>query len=118
MLIWAVEKSEPSTVRAAVGAPELLARGLLHWDPVDLAAWRALDTALLAAASDGGGAVGERGGARIELPSFALDPEAKISAQRERDPLEIVFEELARATGRRAGDGAARFAARRPAPRR
>ncbi len=97
VLIWAVEKSEPSTVRAAVGAPELLARGLLHWDPVDLAAWRALDTALVAAANVGSGAVGERGGARIELPSFALDPQAKISAQRERDPLEIVFEEIARA---------------------
>ncbi len=92
VLIWALGKTDPLAVRTAVGAPELLARGLLHWEPVDLAAWRALDESLLAAAGPG-----ERGGARIELPSFVLDPEAKLSAQRERDPLETVFEEIARA---------------------
>jgi ATP-dependent helicase/nuclease subunit B len=92
VLIWALGKTDPSAVRTAVGAPELLARGLLHWEPVDLAAWRTLDEVLRAAATDGA-----RGGARVELPSFAFDADAKLSAQRERDPLEIVFEEIARA---------------------
>ncbi|WP_394843686.1 PD-(D/E)XK nuclease family protein [Pendulispora brunnea] len=74
---------EPAAVKEAVGAAELLARWIVAWEPADLAWWRALDGALKRC----------KGGAVLELPAF----ESRLDATRERNPLEIVFDEVARA---------------------
>ncbi len=72
----------PDAIVAAAGGTQLVARGILTWDAADVAWWRALDLG-----------VSRRGGAaRIELP--ALD--RRLDTDRERDPLEVIADELAR----------------------
>jgi ATP-dependent helicase/nuclease subunit B len=79
----ALSRASPTAVARAVGAPRLAARWIVEWSASDVAWWRALDLALTRTG----------GGARIELPTFdqALDP------GRERDVLEIVADDVARA---------------------
>jgi RecB family exonuclease len=75
----------PGRVAGVVGAGRVVARFVLAWDGGDVAWWRALDAALVRAGGEG---------ARVELPSF----DERLDAERERGPLDIVSEEVARAT--------------------
>ncbi len=72
----------PDAIAAAVGGVRVVARGIVTWDAADIAWWRGLDLALSR----------RGGGAKVELPSFdrVLEPD------RERDPLEIIADDLAR----------------------
>jgi len=81
LLASVVMRSEGALVTKAIDAIELQARWIVTWTPADARLWRALDAAL--------SRVGGR--AHVELASFdrRLDPE------RERDPLEIVWDDLA-----------------------
>ena len=75
--------SAADAILAATGAPRLVTQGIVTWDAADLAWWRALDLGL-----------SHRGGsARIELPTF----ERRLDTERERDPLEVIADDLARA---------------------
>jgi RecB family exonuclease len=74
----------PARVAMVVGAAEVTALFVLDWEGGDAAWWRALDRALVRA---GGG------GARAELPSF----EERLDAARDRGPLDVVTEDVARA---------------------
>ena len=74
----------PSRVAAVVGAKGVVARFVLAWDGADVAWWRALDASLVRAGGEG---------TRAELPSF----EEGIDASRERGPLDVVSEDVARA---------------------
>jgi ATP-dependent helicase/nuclease subunit B len=77
--------SHPATrVAAVVGAKGVIARFVLDWGGDDVAWWRALDVALVR----GGGE-----GTRAELPSF----DERLDASRERGPLDVVSEDVARA---------------------
>lgn len=67
-------------VPALVGANELRARWILDWEASDLAWWRALDDGLAPR------------GARVILPAF----DKPLSGARERDPLEVLADFLAR----------------------
>jgi ATP-dependent helicase/nuclease subunit B len=71
-------------VVAAVGAKGVIARFVLEWDGADAAWWKALDAALVRGGGDG---------TRAELPSF----EEQIDLSRERGPLDVVAEDVARA---------------------
>jgi ATP-dependent helicase/nuclease subunit B len=71
-------------VASVVGAKGVIARFVLDWDGGDVAWWRALDAALVRAGGEG---------TRAELPSF----EESIDASRERGPLDVVSEDVARA---------------------
>lgn len=71
----------PEDVARAVGADRVTARQVVVWQPADIVWWRALDTALAR--------VG--GFAKFELPLFSK----KIDAERERDPLEVLIDDLA-----------------------
>jgi RecB family exonuclease len=73
-----------SRVASVVGAKAVVARFVLDWDGADAAWWRALDTALVRSGGEG---------TRAELPSF----EERIDASRERGPLDVVSEDVARA---------------------
>lgn len=81
LLASVVMRSEGALVTKAIDAIELQARWIVTWTPADARLWRALDAALSRAG----------GRAHVELASFdrRLDPE------RERDPLEIVWDDLA-----------------------
>lgn len=82
-LTAAIRDAEPDVLVRAVGGRRIETRWLLAWDAADLAWWRALDERLAAAS----------GYARVVLPAFdrPLDP------TRERDPLEALTEDVARA---------------------
>jgi ATP-dependent helicase/nuclease subunit B len=71
-------------VASVVGAKGVIARFVLGWEGADVAWWRALDAALVRAGGEG---------TRAELPSF----EESIDAARERGPLDVVSEDVARA---------------------
>src|SRR5262249_17587934 len=79
----AIREALPQEVARAVGTVRVIARGVVVWDNSDVAWWRALDTAL---AQRGGSAV-------VELGVF----EARLDSSRERGPLEMVADDLARA---------------------
>ena len=71
----------PVDVARAVGAEQVVARFITRWQPADLLWWRALDAAL--------SRVG--GFAKLALPIVAK----KIDAERERDPLELLIDDVA-----------------------
>jgi RecB family exonuclease len=77
----AIGRASPAEVARAVGADRLVAKWITRWQPADLLWWRALDAAL--------SRVG--GHAKLELPIVTK----KIDAERERDPLEVLIDELA-----------------------
>lgn len=81
LLASRISRLDGGVVAKAVGARELSARWIVGWTPAEARLWRALDAAL--------SRVGGR--ARVELASF----ERRLDAERERDPLEIVWDELA-----------------------
>jgi ATP-dependent helicase/nuclease subunit B len=85
VLARAIARAEPEAVELGAGSARFRARFVVGWDPIDLSWWRALDAALK---SRGGGAI-------IELPSFNM----KLDAARDRGPLEIVFDDVARGLG-------------------
>ncbi|MEO8876152.1 MAG: PD-(D/E)XK nuclease family protein [Polyangiaceae bacterium] len=80
-LATAIARSEPQAVVGAVGVDRVIARLVVAWQPADIVWWRALDSALAR--------VG--GFAKIELPLFSK----KMDAERERDPLELLIDDLA-----------------------
>ncbi|WP_394823363.1 PD-(D/E)XK nuclease family protein [Pendulispora albinea] len=82
-LAAALGAADPSALVDLVGSAHLVARWIVVWEPSDLAWWRALDRALERAG----------GSAKLELPSF----ESPLDATRDRDPLEILFDDMARA---------------------
>lgn len=79
----AIVNAEAPLVEEILGVRSLRGRWLLAWDPVDLAWWRALDDKLAP----------RGGGARVVLPTF----DWPLAASRERDPLDALAEEVARA---------------------
>lgn len=81
-LAGAIESAPAGAVLTAVNARRLRARWILVWEPADLAWWRALDDRLSPAG----------GWARVALPSF----ERPLEGDRDRDPLEVLAEEVAR----------------------
>ncbi len=83
LLARAIADCDPERVRDVLGAERAVATWILTWDAADVAWWRALDVALRRAG--GGGAV-------IELPAI----DRPFDTERERAPLEIVADELAR----------------------
>lgn len=93
LLAVAIARADPSAVRAAAGAERIVARGVVAWDAAEAAWWRALDQALRRAASGGGGG---GGGCRVELPMFASTFDVPLDAARDRDPLEVVFDDVGR----------------------
>ncbi|MEO8801053.1 MAG: hypothetical protein ABI551_24390, partial [Polyangiaceae bacterium] len=76
-----IERADPSSVAEAIGARNVVSALVVTWSPADLAWWRALDASLAHLG----------GSARVELPLFAKD----IDAARDRDPLEILVDEVA-----------------------
>jgi ATP-dependent helicase/nuclease subunit B len=82
LLAEAIQNTPADAIVSAVSALRVRARWLLSWEPGDLAWVRALDEKLASAG----------GFARVVLPSF----ERRLEATRERDPLEIVAEEVLR----------------------
>lgn len=80
-LASAMSRLPPADVARAVGAERVVARFITRWQPADLSWWRAMDAAL--------SRVG--GFARLELPIVTK----KIDAERERDPLEVLIDDLA-----------------------
>lgn len=84
VLAETIGRTDPRLVVEAVGASELKAQFIAVWEPKDLGWWRALDGALRRA--------GGRG-AIIELPSFRK----KLDPERQRDPLDVVLDDVARA---------------------
>ncbi len=84
LLARAIADSDPERVCAALGAERAVASWILAWDAADIAWWRALDVALRRA---GGGS------ALVELPAI----DRPLDAERERAPLEIIADDLARA---------------------
>jgi RecB family exonuclease len=83
VLARALRAADPREVVAALGSNHVVARGIVAWDMADLAWWRALDDSLSRA----------RGSATIELPSI----DRRLDADRDRTPLEVVHDEIARA---------------------
>ncbi len=81
LLVARISRGEPAMIAKCVGAHELEARWIVTWTCADARVWRALDATL--------SRVG--GHARVELPSF----ERRLDAERERDPLEVVWDDLA-----------------------
>jgi hypothetical protein len=83
VLVRAIRATDPATVAIAVGAPTLVARYFVAWEPGQLALWRALDSALSA-----------RGGrAMIELPTF----DVALDASRLGSALDQLSDEVAAA---------------------
>jgi len=85
VLAAAIAAADPRRVRDAASASRVVARFVVAWDARDRAWWSALDASLQRL---GGEAV-------IELPSFAHP----LDAERDRDPLEVLFDDLAQAMG-------------------
>jgi RecB family exonuclease len=84
-LARAIAAAPSARIREAVGGSAVVARFVYGWDGDDAAWWRALDEAL-----------GEDGGsARVELPTF--DADARLDAQRQSNPLDVVTDDVARA---------------------
>jgi len=83
LLATALENASGELVADVVGARQLRSRWLLAWHAADLAWWRALDDKLAPLG----------GGARVVVPSF----DRPLEGSRERDPLEILTEEIVRA---------------------
>jgi len=81
MLAQAIAASSADNLALVIGATRLRARWLLAWDPMDLAWWRAIDEKF-----------SPLGFARIVLPAF----ERRLEAERERDPLEALADDIAR----------------------
>jgi ATP-dependent helicase/nuclease subunit B len=81
----AIIAADPEAVVAVLGGSRVRARWLLAWDPSDLAWWRALDDRLARLS-------GANGWARVAIPSF----DRPLEGTRERDPLEIVAEDVAK----------------------
>ncbi len=81
LLASVVTRLDGALVAKAIGATEVQARWIVTWTPADARLWRALDAALSRAG----------GRAHVELASF----DRRLDAERERDPLEIVWDELA-----------------------
>lgn len=83
MLSQAISTTSADELERVIGARRLRARWVLAWEPSDVAWWRALDDTL---APHGGGA-------RVVLPTF----DRPLAAGRERDPLDALADEVARA---------------------
>ncbi len=83
VLARTIAESPPERVARAAGARRLVARGVVRWDPAELAWWRALDESL---ARSGGRAL-------VTLPGF----EQALDAARERGPLEVIADHVAHA---------------------
>jgi len=83
ILARTISAAGAEAVFSAVASSHLLSRWIVTWDPIDLAWWRALDAALKRCG----------GAATLELPTFA----SRLDATKERDPLEILFDEIAHA---------------------
>ncbi|HEX4351264.1 MAG TPA: hypothetical protein VHZ95_00095, partial [Polyangiales bacterium] len=71
----------PAEVARAAGSTHVVARLITRWQPADLLWWRELDAVLSRAG----------GFAKVELPIVTK----KIDAERERDPLELLIDDLA-----------------------
>ncbi len=84
LLAERIPRHPPARVAAVVGAKAVIARFVLDWDGSDAAWWRALDGALVRAGGEG---------TRVEVPSF----DEGLDAARERGPLDVVSEDVARA---------------------
>ena len=82
LLAAAIRGADPEELAGIIGTRFLRARWILDWEPSELAWWRALDERLIVL----------NGEARIMLPSF----DQKLSASRERDPLELLADVIAR----------------------
>lgn len=76
-----MSRVSPEEVARAVGSVQVVARFITRWQPADLQWWRELDAAL--------SRVG--GFAKVQLPIVTK----KIDAERERDPLELLIDDLA-----------------------
>lgn len=79
----AIRGSSPDVLMSVLGTNRLRARFLFAWEPADLVWWRALDEMLAPVF----------GHARIVLPIF----DRALEGSRERDPLELLGDDLARA---------------------
>ncbi|MBK6693053.1 MAG: PD-(D/E)XK nuclease family protein [Myxococcales bacterium] len=76
-----LKRSSAAEVLVATKAQRVTARAVALWDPADVAWWNALGVRLKEA---GGGAI-------VELPTFE---QKGLDADRERDPLEALMDEL------------------------
>ena len=104
LLAEAITRLPARETRRAVGAPGVVARGMVQWEGADLAWFRALDTALQASSFEDHGTNGH--GARLELPVLDSRLDARLDltsetgaleAARKASPLEIVFDALGQA---------------------